>query len=39
MITTDSSNVAITQHVATLLDDLITCRTIGNKQSGIKFLI
>ncbi|CAF0720652.1 unnamed protein product [Adineta steineri] len=35
-MTTDSSNIAITQHVATLLDDLITWRTIGNKQSDIR---
>jgi len=34
MITTDSSTIALTQHVATLLDDLITWRTIGSKQSG-----
>jgi len=36
MSTTDSSNTAITKHVATLLDDLITWRTIGSKQSGKK---
>ncbi len=35
-MTTDSSNTAITQHVATLLDDLITWRTIGSKQLGLK---
>lgn len=33
-VTTDSSTISsITKHVATLLDDTITWRTIGNKQS------
>ncbi len=36
MNTTNSLNNSITKHVATLLDDLITWRTIGNKQSGKK---
>lgn len=34
MSTKDLSKTATTKHVATLLDDLITWRTIGNKQSG-----
>ncbi|CAF3437362.1 unnamed protein product [Rotaria sp. Silwood1] len=34
MMTTDSLNIPITNHVATLLDDLIIWRTIGNKQTG-----
>ncbi len=36
MITTDSSTTAITKHVATLLDDLITWRTVGSKQTDTR---
>ncbi|CAF1071643.1 unnamed protein product [Rotaria sordida] len=36
MMTTDSLNIPVTNHVATLLDDLITWRTIGNKQSDTR---
>jgi hypothetical protein len=36
MSSIDSSNTTITKHVATLLDDLITWRTIGNKQPDIR---
>ena len=38
MSSIDLSNNTITKHVATLLDDLITWRAIGSKQSGRKFL-
>ena len=34
MTTTDLSHVAATQHVATLLDDLITWRTVGQRPAG-----
>lgn len=33
-MSTDSSNIPVTSHIATILDDLITWRTIGNKQLG-----
>ncbi|CAF1073819.1 unnamed protein product [Rotaria sp. Silwood1] len=36
MMTTDSLNIPITNHVATLLDDLIIWRTIGNKQTDTR---
>ncbi|CAF4659995.1 unnamed protein product, partial [Rotaria magnacalcarata] len=36
MTSTDSSNIPVTNHVATLLDELITWRTIGNKQSDTR---
>ncbi|CAF1180691.1 unnamed protein product [Rotaria magnacalcarata] len=36
MTSTDSSNIPVTHHVATLLDELITWRTIGNKQSDTR---
>ena len=36
-VTTDSSTISsITKHVATLLDDTINWRTIGNKQSDTR---
>lgn len=38
MISTDSANIPNTNHVATILDDLITWRTIGSKQTGRQFL-
>ena len=33
----DLANIAATQHVATLLDDLITWRTVGQRASGKPF--
>lgn len=37
MTTMDLANIAATQHVATLLDDLITWRTVGQRASGKRF--
>ena len=36
MLTTDSSNNSTTYYIGTLLDDLLTWRTISNKQLGNK---
>jgi len=37
MSSVDLSSNTLTQHVATLLDDLITWRNIGSKQNGKLF--